>query len=707
MAAKNLDKTPARPDEEKDPVEEQNKKIAKTLFGRVDVSSKQRNDMTQMWRRNVELLMGDVATRTFIGTDLGEGDDDSLQSEINPDWYLTKTKRANLYSQVPQVQGTHENRQYALAIPPFLKQLNYEIGEKRSNVGVAMFESLADVINAAGIGFVLVDYVARFDEVDVPSIDVSMLNPQQIDLGIKKGLIPTEKAPRMVSDAFPIKRIAPLDGIWPSDFSGSNFDDGDFMGYRDRLSEADAAHMLDLDEDQLRKAVTSTGSRKNDTLRTSDTESRDRMTKRVVEFDRVFYWRHRFDKDEMSLKAIWEIVWVKGIKEPVKHEPWNGQRYDDQSGKYVGSCKFPVRVCTLTYVSDNPIVPSDTAAARPQTNDLRRSRSQLFQQRQRATPLRWYNTNLIGQEVQSQIMDGTYQGWIPVNGTGERAVGEISRASYPAENFGLDQETMSDLMNMWILPPSAMGQMPPGRKNQAEVQGASAGFGTVMGAEKARVQQFFLGICEVLAGFLALYSEFDILDQKEKQQMEQAWNRQHVLHDLVFNIRPDSMIALDPQVRIQRLTNFLNMTVKSGYVAPKSIIVEIAELNGLDPSIVVVDPTPKPPDPPQLSYRFSGADDLQNIAVMAMLVQEGKAPKPEAIEAAKKILQSMQDPTPAPELPPQPGSPGVPGATPPTGTNPAEAGTVPPPHPAVAESHPGWALASKVAKRSRDMNGGA
>jgi hypothetical protein len=134
-----------------DPVEDQNKKIAKSLLTRVDVSHKQRKDMTQEWRRNVELLMGNIGTRYSVATDL-DGADDDLQSEINPDWYLTKTKRANLYSQVPQVQGTHENAQYGAAIPPFMKQLNYEMGAKRSKVGVAMFESLADVINAAGIG---------------------------------------------------------------------------------------------------------------------------------------------------------------------------------------------------------------------------------------------------------------------------------------------------------------------------------------------------------------------------------------------------------------------------------------------------------------------------------------------------------------------------------------------------------------------------
>jgi hypothetical protein len=695
-----------------DPIEELNKKVAKSLHGRVEVAEKQRRDLTNTWRRNVELLMGDIGTRTAVGADINTGDDDDLQSEINPDWYLTKTKRANLYSQVPQVQGTHENMQYAAAIPPFMKQLNYELGEKRSNVGVAMFETLADTINAAGIGFVMVDYVARFDEVDVPAIDVSMLSPDQVQMGIKAGLIPMIKAPKMVSDKFPITRIAPLDGIWPPDFAGSNFDDGDFVGYRGRVSEADAAHMFDLDDEQLQKAVTTSGSGRDETLRTSNTEARDRLSKKVVEFDRIFYWRHRFDKNEMSLKAIWEIVWVKGIKEPVKHEPWNGQRYDEQTGKYVGSCKFPVRICTLTYISDNPIVPSDTEAARPQTNDLRRSRTQLFQQRQRAIPLRWFNVNQIGQDIQSQIMDGTYQGWLPVNGTGERAVGEVARASYPSENFAFDQETQADLMNMWILPPAAMGQMPAGRKTSGEVQGANAGFGTVMGAEKARVQQFFLSIVEVLAGFLALYSEFDILTAEEKQRMEQTWDRQHVLHDLVLNIRPDAMIALDPQVRIQRLSQFLNLTVKSGYVAPKSIIIEMAELTGLDPNIVVVDPQPKPPDDPQISYRFSGKDDLTNVMVLATLMAKGHVPTPENINQAKLLLLDAANPQPQP--PSAPGGPGVPGQPPgPGGPGGPPAAAPPHPpmaqplHPAEAENHAGWALASKVAKRSRDMNGGA
>ena len=78
-------------------------------------------------------------------------------------------------------------------------------------------------------------------------------------------------------------------------------------------------------------------------------------------FNEAFYWRHRFDPDEKHFKAIWRIVYVDGIDEPVIHEPWKGQQYDQQSGTYVGSCKFPIQVLTL---GRNPMECSNINALR-------------------------------------------------------------------------------------------------------------------------------------------------------------------------------------------------------------------------------------------------------------------------------------------------------------------------------------------------------
>ena len=115
---------------------------------RAESCKRDKNSLIPEWRRNIDVRIGRVAALYTSGIDLF----DDLQSEINPDWSLTKTKTANLYSQVPTVRLSHENKAYRPALPGFAKQLNYEISPKRSNIGAAMEECLNDMVNASGIG---------------------------------------------------------------------------------------------------------------------------------------------------------------------------------------------------------------------------------------------------------------------------------------------------------------------------------------------------------------------------------------------------------------------------------------------------------------------------------------------------------------------------------------------------------------------------
>lgn len=691
-----------QPDRE---TEKRNRKIAKLMRDAIKDNERLKKTLHQRWKRNVELRLGRPLGATVITF---EDADDDLQSEINPDWYLTKAKVANLFSQLPKVQGTHEQDQFQAAVFPFVKQLNYEIGEKRANLRIAMKEALQDVVNASGIGAIMVDYIQRTETVPVPAMDTTGIDPRLVDAAIQRGLMPMEDSEQTVSDAMLAFRISPMDLIWPADFVGSDFDNGDLVGYKGRLSPSDAQHAFDLTDEQLAVAQSTNPGERDDNLRVDAKADGARAANRKIVFNRMFYWRHRFDKTEKHLKAIWEIVFVEGIKKPVVHRPWNGQEYDEEKRTYVGACKFPVRIGTIDYVSDNPIVPSTSEAARPQVNDLRRSRSQLFQNRARSTPLRWYDVNRVGLEIQAQLNDGTFQGFIPTNGDGSRAVGEIARASYPAEDLSFDQTTHGDLMEMWGLNAMAMGNPIGGRKNKAEIGGIQQGFATNIGAERLEVTQWFLSIVEVVAGFTALYSDFNMLTQAQFEAMDQAWDRGHILHDLVLNIRPNSMVVQDANARMQQLSNFLNLTVKSGYVNPKPLIVEMAELSDIDPATVIIDPAPKQPDEPQVSFRVSGKDDLMNPLVVAMLMKGNRMPDVQTINKAKELLHMAADPNPSPEPAPPggpgPGGPGGPGAPPAPGMLPAGAPGVP--HPADAETHKGWATASKIAKRSRDMNTG-
>jgi hypothetical protein len=242
-----------------------------------------------------------------------------------------------------------------------------------------------------------------------------------------------------------------------------------------------------------------------------------------------------------------------------------------------------------------------------------------------------------------------------------------------------------------------MGQSGP-RQNKDQTQLQQQGMAARLGQERGFISRWFLRCCDVTTGLMALYSTFPNLTQEEKDRMNKAWDLKKYPADVTLKIRPDGAVLLDVAQRLDRLFKFLNMTVKSGFINPKSVIVEATELTGLDPAKVVVDPKPPEPEPVNVSYRASGKDDLMNPLVLAMLMQGKRLPPPEIIDAAKQLLLTLDQPPKPPQQPGQPGQPGAPGAP---------AGPGGPPKPGMApggppNAHPEWTIMDKVAKRSQD-----
>jgi hypothetical protein len=346
----------------------------------------------------------------------------------------------------------------------------------------------------------------------------------------------------------------------------------------------------------------------------------------------------------------------------------------------------------------------------------------MFDNRDRSRPVRWYDTNRVDPLIQDQLNRGTWQGFVPTNGDGARSVGEIARASYPSEDLSFDRETKQDLMESWQIGPNQSGTTASGT-TATESDNVQANFATRIGQERNAVGRFFLGIVEIVAGWMCLYSDFPNLADDEKQAMEQAWNQKRILHDVVLKIRPDAAIVLDSQQRVTRLTGFLNFAGKSGLINPGPVIAEIAELSGLDPTKIMKQPEPPPPEDPSISLRLSGKEDLVNPLVMGLLISLNKAPSADNIAAAQKLLAQAAAGMPPPPPPLPPGAPGDPGGGPPN-MSVAPLGPTPPLQPALppgpqppgpplgrppiapagmmTNANPHWTLPDKIAKRSRD-----
>jgi len=695
------------------------KAIADQLMSEVVAWEKVRKQKAVDWKINVERRLGNSGAQVYTGGLAVDAQSADGQSTINPDWYLTKTKTANLFSQVPDVQLVHVQEKFGPAVFPFAKALRYELSDKRADIGVPMDEVLNDVVNASGIGGVMVGYSARFETTKV-AIEESITSPsgataatrdmtlEQLQALEQAGLVHLKDAEKVVSYRFFINRISPIHLLTPAGFTGSLYDNADWVGFDGEYSWADAQANLGLREaDKSAVLGNNTPETSSESLRGSmDVQATN--TSPVVRYKELYYWRARQDSNELNLQAIWKVVFVNGLATPVIHEAWKGQQTDPVTHKFVGCTKFPVRILTLTYITDNAVPPSDSQAGRPQVDDMRRSRSQMFMNRERSIPIRWFDVNRIDPLVQDTLMRGTWQGMIPTNGDGSRSIGEIARASYPAEDMSFDRKAEADLYASWQIGPNQTGTATSGDHTAAEANLTQQGFQTVMGQERNKVTRFFLSIVEVLAGWMVLYSDFPSLSDEERQAMTQAWDDKHILHDLAFTIRPDAAIVQSSEQRIKKLTEFLNIAVKSGFVNPEPLIAEIAELSGVDPAKVMVKPNPPNPDMPNLSFRFTGKDDMQNALVVALLQKAGLAPSPDDIKKAQEILlMAAQAPSSMPAPAPQ-GMPdgaaaapaGAPGGVPPTPGEPVVGVTTPQ---GGLDAHPQWHLADKVAKRSRDI----
>lgn len=624
--------------------------------GRITASRRRRDDLIGDWQINVDKRKGEHAGS-------------STSVAINQDWPLTKAKIAQLYSQTPEIRLTPRDERFRPAVPIFSRELNDTITD--ASVGSTIEEVLADVVNASGIGGVLVSCEKRTEPRDVPVVDPATLPPEMQQAVLTgQAQIPTETVEATVDLQHLVTRLSPADLLVPSDFTGSNYDHARWLGHDGRMTWTQAQREFGL-TDEVKDKVLTADKRSGGSTHSLNTDSTKFKDTDVVNYTQIFYWRHFYHPEETSFKALQRIVFVEGLEEPVVDEPYKGQQ--NLEGRIVGVVRNPIRILTLTYISDDSLPPSDSSVSRFQVDELEASRDAMVQQRKHSVPIRWFNPNVISPNTKALLEKGTYQGFIPV-ANGERGIGEVARASFPQEKFEFDKVIKNDLTEMWQVGTNQTGAFASGERSAREAGIIERNFQRRVGQEQDKVTRFLVGIAECLAGHLALYGTFDLPDELGEQ-------RALLANAFAYSVRIDSTVRQDAEQRIKQLVEFLNITAQSGFINPKPVIEEIAELSGLDPGKVVIDPKPKGPEPIKISV--SKAEDLQDQLFVALLVHTDQAPTPEDMAAAAKLQASRL------------AIPGVTAPQPQDDRPPAEVET-----PGIRNA--GWQEAPKINKREQD-----
>ena len=611
----------------------------KPWLSRIAASRKRREDRVAEWQENVDARKG------ALGRTSDRYDRITVRSSsgvsVNQDWPLTKAKIAQLYSQTPEVRLSPKSDQFKDAIAPFGRELNAIIED--AGLGSTIEEVLADVVNASGIGAVLVSCDLRTEPREVPTLDPATL-PPEMQAAVMAGAVtlPTETVDHPVDIQYLATRISPADLLIPDDFTGSNYDKARWLGEDGRMTGPQAQASLGLTDAELGKAL---GTDKRSTGRTHslNTDTQYFTDTDVVHYTQVFYWRHYYHSDETNFRAIQRVVFVDGLDEPKVNEPYQAQMRTED-GRLIGVTRNPIRVCTLTYVSDDSLPPSDSSIGRFQVDELEASRDAMVQQRKHSIPLRWYNPTMVGPGAKSLLEKGTHQGFIPMM-NGDRGIGEVARASFPQERFEFDRIIKGDLTEIWQVGTNQAGAFSSGERSAREAGIIQTNFQRRVGQEQDKVSKFFIGIVEVLAGHLALYGTFDLPDELGPIRRELA-------NGVSYSTRVDATVRLDADEQIERLTRGLNLTAQSGFVNAKPIIEKIWELLGEDPATVVIDPQPKPPEPVKVSV--SNAQDLMDPVFLALLMRTQQGPLPDDLQAALKLRQAALAGMTLPTQPPAP-----------------------------------------------------
>lgn len=640
---------------------------------RLSSATRYREDLLKDWKDNVNYRVQKPFAEASIREDT---------VAVPEDWARSKQKAAQLMFQVPKVILTPKAPQHADAAPVFQAVLNHKLHHE-IKAEAMLDECLADVINAAGfmVSVVGIDIVTETRQ--VPESDPSQVPPEMQAALLQGGALPMVPMEVPIYESYSWKRISPAAFLWPAEFTGSNWDEAPWLGYETWLPLEEARKKYKLPAD-FKGASPKPALLSEDVLPGT---SRPQASDEYVKVQVVWYKRYLYSKEAKHPEELGTMVFVDGLDEPVEDGPTSWQKYVPEEidpttgemipGHYIGIRKFPIRVATLTYISDLAIPPSDSQAGRPQVRELIRSRSQMLRQRDRSIPVRWADSNRIDPQIMDRLQSGEWQDIIPVNGPGERVLGEIARAQYPRENFQFQNVIGSDLDRAWSLSNNQLATQGASERSATEVQVMQSAATVRLEYEKARVARYVVGGVEVLAGLVQLFADrveyVQLLGPDGAKRLE-AWDRNKVQGEFAFEIVPDSGDRVDPAVRQERILKLYNLAANDPTINRPQLTRQLVESFGMDPAVILTQPPPPPPEKPNLSYRFSG-EDLLNPFVVALLTKSGEI-TPDEIKAAKLLIEDATGVPMAADVAPPAGPEGAPPAG---GPSPEAAGPVEPP----------------------------
>lgn len=628
--------------------------VVKKLKAAVKASRKRRRDYLPTWQDNVARRVNQPLTQ----------DPSSDTVVVSTDWSRTKNKQAQLFFQCPTIRLTARHPSHASQAPLFAAAINFELD--RIHAYAAIDECMADAINGSGLAAAIVGYTGTFEKTTIPNLDVSQYTPEQVQMQREAGSLQDKEVARPVYECYYIDRISPARLLWPSEFKGTDWTKAPWLGYEGYLPLAEAQRRGWVPDDFEGEEITADSLADDVNLIGAETLEPGLYVKFVM----VFYYASQFDKSEPHPECIRRMVLIDGLEtdEPAVDEKLAWQRYVEPvttmgpdgkpktvPGHYIGMTTLPIKVLTLTTISDLAIPPSDTEIGRAQVDELNAHRSMMVRERKTSVPIRWFDTNMLDGDVAELLRSGKQQDMIPINGPGERAIGEVARANYPRVNIEGMNVITRDLDESWSMSAAQQGTNASSETSAAEIKSTDSWATVRLEYERARTLRFALALAEGLGDLMQLFADaeeyVEVIGQDGVATL-QAWDKTKIAGKYLFKAQPDSSVRVDINAKKAEFLNKYKLVRRDPLFNPQDLALEYCEIYGRDPAKALKPPEPPPKKEPTVRWSLKG-EDVLNPIVLAHLQKSGIVVTAEEIAAAKKLIADSVVLAP----PPMPGQP--------------------------------------------------
>lgn len=609
-------------------------------WGRIELDRRRRKTESDEWQKLKKQYLPPPS------------DTDDINSNIH--FRNIHLKCAELWAQLPELQLAPLEPLSGIADPldpqkPLSPQeivstkrsvLNKLLGPDAANVDQTVLEALFDIFATSGIGATKICYHA-----DLQPTKMAVPGPPQPNVGDVLGLSPVSTQVEQVVDVpvheeFQWFRFSAAKLGIPHDWRSTDYDKAPylFMEFVETLNDQ-ARKRYRLPADFQPNATT------DDLVINAGEKSPSAGNASLLKGVEVWLHAAEYDGTVANSQLFRRLVLIEGLMDrPAIYENSPYQTVG-QDGRLTPDSMIgnPIHPITLRVCSDEAWIKADSAFTDPLVRQENTWASQDIKLRD-SNIARFFHAESIKTAVDNLQNANTGQGVAVPDDKMALGVDKLIAPIPHLENAQSDVQGRAHLKRA-IDETLGIGANQAGALNSTvrsatEVATVSANVSVRLKAEQnILLRRFLMGVRKfdaLVQRYMTDIGYVEILGANGAKRL-QAFD-QHVLSGrYAYNAKIDSQLSNDPEKRQKNVLDYTNFMAKSAYVNQKGLAEHVTLEYGYDPGELVSDPPPPAPDKPNVSFRFSG-DDLINPVAVAVMVQSGIKITAEMIQQAQQLI---------------------------------------------------------------------